>query len=58
MNKEGEVLVSIVTVTFNAAETLERTLKSVAAQKACDFEHVIIDGGSTDGTWEMVERYV
>lgn len=57
MNKEGEVLVSIVTVTFNAAETLERTLKSVAAQKACDFEHVIIDGGSTDGTWEMVERY-
>jgi len=50
-------MVSIITVTLNAAATLERTLRSVIAQDYPAIEHVIIDGGSTDGTLELIERY-
>ena len=49
--------ISIITVTFNAADTIKRTLDSIAAQTCRDFEHVIIDGGSTDGTMEAVNAY-
>lgn len=49
--------ISIVTVCLNAAETLEETLRSVAAQDWPDLEHVVIDGGSTDGTLDIVARY-
>lgn len=43
-------LISLVTVTYNAAATLPSTLESVAEQLFTDYEHVIIDGASTDGT--------
>lgn len=49
--------VSIITVSFNAAETIEDTLKSVSAQTHPDIEHIVIDGGSTDGTLAIIERY-
>ncbi len=49
--------VSIITVSFNAAETIEDTLKSVAAQTHPDIEHIVIDGGSMDGTLGIIERY-
>lgn len=49
--------VSIITVSFNAAETIEDTLQSVAAQTHPDIEHIVIDGGSTDGTINIIERY-
>lgn len=48
---------TLVTVTYNAAAYLEQTLRSVAEQDFRDFEHVIWDGGSTDGTPEMVKRF-
>lgn len=48
--------ITIVTPTFNAAETLEETLASIAAQNYPQLEHVVIDGGSTDGTLEILER--
>ena len=49
-------LFSIVTVTFNAADTLERTMESVAEQTATDYEHIIMDGVSRDATISIAER--
>lgn len=48
---------SVITVCWNAAGTIGDTLASVAAQVGPEVEHIIIDGGSTDGTLEIVERY-
>jgi glycosyltransferase involved in cell wall biosynthesis len=49
--------VSIVTITYNAARTLQRTLDSVACQTYADIEHLIIDGASKDATVAIAERY-
>ena len=49
-------LVSIVTVVFNGAKHIEETITAVAAQTYENIEHVIVDGGSTDGTIEILER--
>ena len=49
--------VSIITITFNAARTLQRTLDSVACQTYADIEHLIIDGASKDDTLQIAERY-
>ena len=46
--------ISVITVCFNSAVTIINTLGSVAAQRHADVEHIIIDGGSTDGTVEIV----
>jgi glycosyltransferase involved in cell wall biosynthesis len=48
------VRISVITVCFNAAGTLADTLRSVAGQDHPDVEHLVIDGGSTDGTHEVV----
>lgn len=48
---------SIVTINYNNAEGLKRTLESVAAQTYRDIEHIIVDGGSTDGSVEVVKKY-
>lgn len=48
---------SIVTINYNNAQGLKKSLASVAAQTCKDFEHVIIDGGSTDGSKEIIEEY-
>lgn len=50
-------MISIITVTYNAAHTLERTLQSIEAQDFGDIEHIIMDGGSKDGTVQMAEAY-
>ena len=50
--------VSIVTITFNAAGTLQPTLDSVACQSHDDVEHLIIDGASTDGTADIAQTYL
>ena len=49
--------ISIVTITYNAARTLQRTLDSVACQTYADIEHLIIDGASKDDTVAIAERY-
>ncbi len=46
----SDPLISIVTITFNAEKVIEPTMKSVAEQTFQDFEHIIIDGASTDAT--------
>jgi len=49
--------VTIITVTFNSAATVEDTLKSVQSQDYGNIEHIIVDGGSSDGTLEILGQY-
>ena len=49
--------ITIVTITYNAARCLQRTLDSVARQTYPHIQHLIIDGQSTDGTVEMARKY-
>ena len=49
---------SIITINYNNAEGLRKTLASVAAQTYRDIEHIIIDGGSTDGSVDIIKEYV
>jgi len=49
--------ISVITITYNAARSLQRTLDSVAAQDYRDIEHLIVDGASADDTLPMAWRY-
>lgn len=49
--------VSIITATYNSAATIETTLDSVLRQSHGDIEHIIVDGGSSDSTLDIVRRY-
>jgi glycosyltransferase len=49
--------VSIITVSYNSAKTIEDAIKSVLSQNYQDIEYIIIDGGSIDGTIEIVKKY-
>ena len=56
MNTESTTpLFSIITVARNASQTIGRTLESVDCQTCTDYEHLIVDGASTDGTQSIVE---
>lgn len=50
--------VSIVTINYNNVEGLKKTLSSVVEQSYRDIEHIIIDGGSTDGSVDAIKEYV
>ncbi len=50
-------LISIITITYNAAETIGVTMASVAEQNCGDYEHVVIDGASSDATLEIARGY-
>lgn len=48
---------SIITINYNNKEGLRKTIESVINQTFKDFEYIIIDGGSTDGSLEVINRY-
>lgn len=50
-------LFAIITATYNASATVERTLESVDSQTCTDYEHLIVDGASTDATVELVAKH-
>lgn len=50
-------IISIITITYNAERFLERTIQSIVAQQVTDYEYVVIDGGSTDGTLDIIRLY-
>jgi len=49
--------ISIITAVFNAVDTVEETILSVANQTHSDVEHIVVDGASTDGTLGVVDKY-
>ena len=49
-------MISIITITYNAERWLERTMRSVLAQTCTEYEYIIVDGGSKDGTVAIIKR--
>lgn len=48
---------SVITVCLNSADTIEKTIESVLNQQGVEIEYIIIDGGSTDNTVEIIKRF-
>ena len=51
-------IISIITVTYNCASLIEATMLSVLNQDYPNIEYILIDGASTDKTFEIIQRYV
>lgn len=49
--------VSVITVSYNAVHCIEETIKSVISQDISDFEYIVVDGASMDGTRDVLESY-
>lgn len=49
--------ITIITVVYNGSKTLEQTIQSVISQKYDNFEYIVIDGRSTDGTVDIIKKY-
>ncbi|MGE5340253.1 MAG: glycosyltransferase family 2 protein [Candidatus Omnitrophota bacterium] len=56
-SSKSSPLFSIITVVFNGETHLEQTIQSVIHQSCTDFEYIVIDGGSTDGTLNIIRAY-
>lgn len=54
LNNEG---ISVVTIVLNQKDLIRQTIESVLGQKDINLEYIVIDGGSTDGTVEIIESY-
>ncbi len=54
---KNSLKITVVTVSYNAAATIEKTILSVVDQTYDNIEYIVIDGGSTDGTVDIIKRY-
>lgn len=50
-------LISIITICYNCKQSIQRTIESVIAQSYHNIEYIIVDGGSSDGTLDVIKRY-
>jgi len=57
METQNNPLISVITVCLNSEKTIERTILSVINQTYKNIEYIIIDGGSTDSTLQIIEKY-
>lgn len=53
----GEILISVVTPCFNSAKTIRRTFDAMLRQTYRNIEYIVVDGGSTDGTVDIIREY-
>ena len=49
--------ISIITINYNNRDGLEHTIQSVLSQTVSDYEYIVIDGASTDGSADIIKRY-
>ncbi len=57
LSQNNNPKISIITIVYNGSNTLEKTIQSVINQNYKNFEYIIIDGNSTDGTQQIIEKY-
>ena len=50
--------ISIITISYNSEKTIEKTFQSILKQSYRPLEYVLVDGGSTDSTIELIEKYI
>lgn len=53
----GNIKISVVTICFDSKKNIEQTIRSVLGQSYGNVEYIIIDGGSTDGTLDIIKKY-
>ena len=56
--KNHQSLITIITVVFNDVKNIESTILSIINQTYANIEYIIIDGGSTDGTVNIIKKYL
>lgn len=57
IDARADMKLSIVTISFNQGKFLEETIQSVLSQDYADFEYIVVDPGSTDGSRKIIEQY-
>jgi glycosyltransferase involved in cell wall biosynthesis len=57
MPAESLPLISVITPSYNSARYIERAIQSVISQNYPNYEHIVMDGGSKDGTVEILKKY-